>query len=87
MLIGGLFLPITVSIWGGIYILARFGYICAYLQAPKKRQMFVPIIAFTQLMMPLFSGVCCVVFYFNVPTDGIDNIKSGLFTGFWNSGM
>jgi hypothetical protein len=31
MIIGGLFMPITITVWSGIYILARLGYICAYM--------------------------------------------------------
>jgi hypothetical protein len=92
MLIAGLFLPITTAVWGGVYILARFGYMCAYLQAPKKRSMFVPIIIGSQMMMPLYAAVCCIVFYFYTPMvksgnedldKTYDRIKSGVHTGFW----
>ena len=85
MLIGGLFLPLTFAIWGGVYIIGRLGYTCAYMKAPKKRAMFVPIIMFAQFLMPLVAAVCCVLFYFYRPVDGIDTIKSGVHTGLWNN--
>ena len=30
-LILGLFLPLTAAIWLGVYIIFRFGFVCAYL--------------------------------------------------------
>ena len=82
-LIAGLFLPITTAAWLGVYILARLGYVCAYLQSPKRRQIFNPIIIGTQLLFPLFTIILCIVFYVETPKDGAKNLKSGLYTGLW----
>ena len=70
MMIAGLVLPITTAVWGGIYVLCRLGYVCAYMSAPKRRFLFVPPIMFTQVMMPLFAIVCMVVLYTNKPIEG-----------------
>ena len=83
MLIAGLFMPITVAIWGGLYIIARLGYVCAYMKSPKQRMMFVPMIVGTQILLPLFTIIVCLIFMFMVPDDNNDKLKSGLHTQLW----
>ena len=84
MLIAGLFLPIATAVWGTLYLLARIGYVCAYLQAPNKRKIFTPFLLFTQFTMPVFAFTLCIYFYINAPNENAKNVKSGLYTGLWN---
>ena len=82
-LIGGLFMPLTISIWLGLYFISRVIYGCGYVQHPKKRFWGAPFIVFTQLMMPLFAFTCCIVFFYVVPVEDLNEVKSGLWTELW----
>merc|ERR1712086_374352 len=71
MMIAGLFMPLTTAIWGGLYIIFRLGYTCAYLQAPTKRNPWAVFIVLTNILMPLFAMICCVIFSVMVPREGV----------------
>jgi len=66
-LIAGLWMPITVAVWTGIYTISRIGYCYGYSKSVKARLTFIPILLLTQMLFPLFTCIVTAIFYFKVP--------------------
>ena len=77
MLIGGLYLPVTFAVWGGVYLLARGLYAFFYLQAPPLRARLVPIVVGTQAFMPLVAIGAMIALALNTPLSYSPTVHFG----------
>lgn len=67
LLIGGLYMPVTYAIWGGLYVLARILYVILYLKAPSLRVYSVPVVLGTQVFLPMVTIGAMIALFLNKP--------------------
>ena len=53
----GLHYPLTIAIWGALYVLSRIVFMVGYRISPAKRVYAVPIVMGTMMALPIFCFI------------------------------